>query len=159
MSVERSAIKVAIAGALGKMGRVAVEAFRASEEFEYAGGVARQGDVAQQLYASVEALLAERTPEVLLDLTTQPDSAVIAMKALKAGVRTVVGASGWNADERDAFGRLAGERGIGAMIVPNFSVGAALMLRFAEEAARYFPSAEIIEMHRAEKKDKPSGTS
>jgi 4-hydroxy-tetrahydrodipicolinate reductase len=47
---------------------------------------------------------------------------------------------------------------LGAMIVPNFSTGAVLMMRFAEEAARYFPSAEIVEMHRSEKKDKPSGT-
>ncbi len=152
-------IQVAVAGARGKMGRVAVEAFCAAEEFDYVGGLARDADAAEQLYASVDALLTERKPDVLLDFTTHPASVEIAMKALMAGVRPVVGASGWSGAERDALARMAGERALGAMIVPNFSTGAALMMRFAEDAARYFPSAEIVEMHRAEKKDKPSGTS
>ncbi|HKU80991.1 MAG TPA: dihydrodipicolinate reductase C-terminal domain-containing protein [Candidatus Tumulicola sp.] len=149
---------VAVAGARGKMGRVAVEAFSSSKEFEYVGGFAREAEPAARVYASVDELLVERIPNVLLDFTTHPVSVEVAMKAVSYGVRPVIGASGWSDDERDALARLAGERGIGAMIVPNFSAGAVLMMRFAEEAARYFPSAEIVEMHRPEKKDKPSGT-
>ena len=158
MLPEGRIIRVAVAGARGKMGRVAVEAFRAAGEFDYVGGLARAADAAEQVYASVDALLTERKPDVLLDFTTHPASVEIAMKALASGVRPVVGASGWSAAERDVLARMAGERALGAMIVPNFSTGAALMMRFAEDAARYFPSVEIVEMHRTEKKDKPSGT-
>jgi 4-hydroxy-tetrahydrodipicolinate reductase len=147
-----------VAGARGRMGRVAAEAFRASDEFGYVGGVARIADPAQFIYASLDALMAQHAPDVLLDFTTHPDSVGIAMKALSYGVRPVVGASGWSAGEREALAALADERGIGAMIVPNFSRGAALMMRFAAEAARHYPSAEIVEMHSVEKKDKPSGT-
>ena len=54
--------------------------------------------------------------------------------------------------------RMRAEAGVGAMLVPNFSLGAVLMMRFAQEAARFFPDAEIVEMHHAGKKDAPSGT-
>ena len=60
--------------------------------------------------------------------------------------------------ETETLAHLAEERGLGAMIVPNFSTGAVLMLCFARAAAAYFPAAEIVEMHRSGKKDKPSGT-
>jgi 4-hydroxy-tetrahydrodipicolinate reductase len=53
---------------------------------------------------------------------------------------------------------VAGERNVGVLIVPNFSIGAILMMRFAQEAARFFPTAEIIELHHSGKKDTPSGT-
>jgi 4-hydroxy-tetrahydrodipicolinate reductase len=151
-------IHVAVAGARGKMGRVAVEAFSAADEFDYVGGFAREADSDERIYDSVEELLTQRIPNVLLDFTTHPASVDVAMKALAYGVRPVIGASGWTDDERDSLARMAGERGIGAMIVPNFSPGAVLMMRFAEEASRFFRAAEIVEMHRTEKKDKPSGT-
>lgn len=151
-------IHVAVAGVRGKMGRVAVEAFSNSTEFDYVGGFARTAEPSETVFDSIEELLTQRIPNVLLDFTTHPTSVDVAMKALAYGVRPVIGASGWTDDERDALARMAGERGIGAMIVPNFSPGAVLMMRFAEEASRYFRSAEIVEMHRVEKKDKPSGT-
>ncbi len=75
-----------------------------------------------------------------------------------AAYPSVVGASGWSEDERAALAAAAEQHGIGALLVPNFSVGAVLMMRFAQEAARYFPDAEIVELHHAGKKDKPSGT-
>jgi len=149
---------VAVAGVRGHMGRVAVEALASSTEFAYAGGLARRADAGSDAYDSVDALLREGKPDVLLDFTTRPDSVEISTTALERGVRVVVGASGWTDTEIDALRRLAEKRGLGAMIVPNFSTGAVLMMRFAEEAARYFPQAEIVEMHRSEKKDKPSGT-
>lgn len=140
------------------MGRVAVRALRTSNEFEYVGGVARTADAFDETYASIVDLLAERHPDVMLDFTTRPASVEISMAALARGVRPVVGASGWTDQERAVLAQMAEERGLGAMIVPNFSTGAALMMRLAEQAARYFSSAEIVEMHRSEKKDKPSGT-
>ena len=95
---------------------------------------------------------------MLLDLTTQPGSYEIAIEAVVHGLHTVVGASGWNDDQRVALGAVAEQHGVGALIVPNFSLGAMLMMRFAQQAARYFPDAEIIELHHTGKKDKPSGT-
>lgn len=152
------AIRVAVAGARGKMGRVAVEAFSNSADFIYAGGLARAPDAQNQIYDSLDALVERGRPDVLLDVTTHPDSVAIAMGAVARGVRPVVGATGWSDAERDALARAADERGLGALIVPNFSTGALLMMRFAREAARYYGDAEIVEMHHLGKKDAPSGT-
>ena len=149
---------MAVAGVRGEMGRVATRALRASSEFQYCGGIARNADAADETYASLRDLLAERQPDVLLDFTTRPASVEISTAALARGVRPVVGASGWTGEERGTLAKMAEERGLGAMIVPNFSMGAILMMRLAEQAARYFSGAEIVEMHRSEKKDKPSGT-
>lgn len=151
-------IRVAVAGAYGHMGRVAVAALTSSDEFAYAGGLVRRADAATGTYDSLAALIAERKPDVLLDVTTRPDSVEISTGAIERGVRVVVGASGWTGPEIEALRGKVEERNLGAMIVPNFSTGAVLMMRFAEEAARHFPQAEIVEMHRSEKKDKPSGT-
>lgn len=148
-------LKVAVAGAMGRMGTIARNALQATDE--YCCGLARTADAAHSIYDSLDGVLA-RDPDVLLDLTTQPGSFEISHAAALAGVNVVVGASGWNDQQRAALQAAAEANGIGAMIVPNFSVGAVLMMRFAGEAARYFPQAEIVEMHRQEKKDKPSGT-
>jgi 4-hydroxy-tetrahydrodipicolinate reductase len=148
-------LRVAVAGALGRMGTTAREALLQSGE--YCCGLARRADPQRAIVDSFDELLVLR-PDVLLDLTTQPGSYEIASKAVANGLCTVVGASGWSDAQRAAFGELARERGVGALIVPNFSLGAVLMMRFARQAARFFPNAEIVELHHAEKKDKPSGT-
>ncbi len=150
-------LRVAVAGALGRMGRVACTALHEADGVTYAGGFARTAVPEEQIVDSLDALL-DRAPDVLLDLTTHPSTVAIATAALRRGVRPVVGATGWSAQERDALDALARERGLGAMLVPNFALGAVLMMRFAEIAARYFPSAEIVELHHDKKKDAPSGT-
>ncbi len=142
------------------MGRVACAALQGADDLEYVGGLVRALDGAQQepLYDDLQILLDETKPDVLLDLSVYPSSVDIAMDALRRGVRPVIGATGWSDFDRTALAREADERKIGAMLVPNFSVGAALMLRFAAEASRFFPTIEIIELHHDGKKDKPSGT-
>jgi 4-hydroxy-tetrahydrodipicolinate reductase len=75
--------------------------------------------------------------------------------ALEAGVPCVVGTTGWGPREFDA---LAQERGVPLFVAPNFAVGAVLMMRFAAEAARHLPQAEIVELHAETKLDAPSGT-
>jgi 4-hydroxy-tetrahydrodipicolinate reductase len=137
------------------MGTIAREAFERTGEF--CCGLARTPDPGRAVFDSLDELLS-RKPDVLLDLTTQPSSAQISVEAVRNGVSTVVGASGWSVEERAALAAAAEERGVGALIVPNFSLGATLMMRFAQEAARFFPDAEIVELHHARKKDKPSGT-
>jgi 4-hydroxy-tetrahydrodipicolinate reductase len=87
---------------------------------------------------------------------TSPDAAPSNVRtALEQGVSCVVGTTGW--DPQPLHG-LAAERGLRLFVAPNFSVGAVLMMRFAEQAARYFPRAEIVELHNEAKKDAPSGT-
>ncbi len=177
-------IRVAVAGALGRMGQIASAELQEAEGIEYVGGLIRrgaspvgtrpstgatlpvaplrtgsvEGSPEALLYDDIEKLFAEAKPDVMLDLTTQPSTVEISLSALRHGVRPVIGATGWSDFDREALARETQEHGLGAMLVPNFSIGAALMLRFASEAARFFPSVEIIEMHHDQKKDKPSGT-
>jgi 4-hydroxy-tetrahydrodipicolinate reductase len=148
-------LKVAVAGANGRMGTVAREALQRQEL--YCCGLARQADPQHAIFASLDEVL-ERKPDVLLDLTTQPASYEIALEAVARGLPTVVGSSGWNDEQQAALAAMATERSIGVLIIPNFSIGAMLMMHFAQEAARFFEKAEIIELHHPAKKDTPSGT-
>jgi 4-hydroxy-tetrahydrodipicolinate reductase len=87
---------------------------------------------------------------------TAPDAAPENTRAaLEQGVSCVVGTTGWDPQPLD---ELARKRGLRLFVAPNFSIGAVLMMRFAEQAARYFPRAEIVELHHEAKKDAPSGT-
>lgn len=148
-------IRVAVAGARGRMGATACDALRNSGEF--CCGLARTADPSQNIFATLDDVVAA-APDALLDLTTQPASFEISLAAVSRGIPTVVGASGWSEAQRASLGAAAGERGIGALIVPNFSLGAVLAMRFAQQAAPFFPDVEIVELHHAGKKDKPSGT-
>jgi 4-hydroxy-tetrahydrodipicolinate reductase len=87
---------------------------------------------------------------------TRPDAVVSNVEAcLAAGVPVVIGTSGFDPDSVDAAAR---EAGVPCFYAPNFALGAVLMMRFAEEAARIFPRAEIVELHSEAKRDAPSGT-
>lgn len=148
-------LRVAVAGACGRMGTIAREALE--QTGEYCCGLARAADPQREIFDSLDGVLACK-PDVLLDLTTQPASYDISLGAVAHGLPTVVGASGWSDEQRDVFGAMAAKQNVGALIVPNFSIGAVLMMRFAQQAARFFPDVEIVEFHHAAKKDKPSGT-
>ena len=148
-------MRVAVAGAMGRMGTIAREALEKTGE--YCCGLARVADPDRAIFDALDAIF-ERKPDALLDLTTQPGSYEISLAAVKHGLPTVVGASGWSAEERARLGEEAQRANVGALIVPNFSLGAALAMRFASEAARFFSGVEIVELHHAEKKDTPSGT-
>jgi 4-hydroxy-tetrahydrodipicolinate reductase len=140
------------------MGRVACTALKEATDVTYAGGLARTALPDDRIVTDFDELLRNERPDVLLDLTTYPDSVRISMNALAHDVRPVIGVSGWSMQECEMLDGIARERGLGALLVPNFSIGAILMMRFAEEAAKYFPSVEIIELHHDRKKDAPSGT-
>ena len=93
--------------------------------------------------------------EAMIDFTA-PDAVEANVRAaLDAGVPCVVGTSGW---DPAPLGELAAERGLVLFVAPNFAIGAVVMMRLAEEAARYLPRAEIVELHGEAKKDAPSGT-
>jgi 4-hydroxy-tetrahydrodipicolinate reductase len=151
-------IRVAVAGVRGRMGSVARNAVEAAEDMQYVGGLARTAESESKIYAEIRELLAHTKPDVLVDFTIYPATIDVATAAVEAGVSPVVGASGWSEDDRDALAKLTHDRGVGAMVVPNFAIGAALMMQFCEDAARHFASVEIVEMHHDQKKDRPSGT-
>ena len=93
--------------------------------------------------------------EAVVDFTA-PDAALPnVLAAIERGVPAVVGTTGWDVDAADAPAR---EAGVAVFHAPNFAVGAVLMMRFAREAARYLPQAEIVELHADTKRDAPSGT-
>jgi 4-hydroxy-tetrahydrodipicolinate reductase len=163
-------IRVAVAGALGRMGRVACAAIAETDDLRLAGGVARAhageplapalgltGD-AGTIFANAEELCARVKPDVLVDFTLHPASVAVACAAVEAGVATVVGTSGWSAAERAALAELCDRRATSACIAPNMALGAVLMMQFAQRAAPYFPTVEIVELHHDQKRDAPSGT-
>lgn len=103
--------------------------------------------------------LATSGADVLVDFTV-PDQAIPnALIALQHGVVPVIGTTGIMHDGQVKLAEACERSGIPAMIVPNFSLGAVLMMRFAAEAAKWMPDAEIIELHHNKKADAPSGTS
>jgi len=151
-------IRVAVAGANGRMGRVACAALADADGLTLVGGLARASEPSAAIVDDADTLFERYHPDVLLDLTMHPFSVDLAFSALAHGVRPVIGVSGWSASDCARLDRAAQTARLGAMLVPNFSVGAALMMRFAELAARHFPTVEIVEMHHDGKRDAPSGT-
>jgi 4-hydroxy-tetrahydrodipicolinate reductase len=152
------------------MGRVACHAIDSALDLELVGGFARAriGEPLQpilnltrpsgSIYAEIDTLIDAVEPQVIVDFTLYPATVAIARRAVGQGVSPVVGASGWTEDDERGLAEHCRTRGVGAALIPNFALGAVLMMRFAEEAARYFPTAEIIELHHDRKLDAPSGT-
>ncbi|OIJ24730.1 4-hydroxy-tetrahydrodipicolinate reductase [Nocardioides luteus] len=143
-------IKVAVLGARGKLGSAVCEAVESAEDLELVARIGR-GD---ELSAITDA-----GADVAVDVTTLEAVMGNAEFCLSHGVHTVIGTSGFGPDRVEQLEAwLAKAPEIGAMVVPNFSVGAVLMMRFAELAAAHFPSVEIVETHHERKADAPSGT-
>jgi len=145
-----SALRVALVGAGGRMGRFATELLRASEGFELVAGLGRESDLG--------AALARTRAHVGLDLTVAGWGARHAGLMLEAGIRPVVGTSGVTPEEVAALDRRARELGLGGLVVPNFCLGMVRLQELAVRLAREFPCVEIVETHREGKKDAPSGT-
>lgn len=142
-----SPIRVAVAGAAGRMGQAVCAAVESAQDMELAG----RADPA--LATSLADVLGKT--DVVVDFTTPDAAQGNALECLAAGVHVVVGTSGFDpAPLEQAAARSAGN----ALVVPNFAIGAVLMMRFAAEAARHFPKAEIVELHHDRKLDAPSGT-
>jgi 4-hydroxy-tetrahydrodipicolinate reductase len=141
-------IRVAVAGAAGRMGATVCDAVDGAEGME----LVAQADPA--LDVSVTQALADGRPDVLVDFTIPSTVVANAHEAVAAGVHAVIGTTGFAPDALDDL------RGAGAnvFVAPNFAIGAVLMMQFAVTAARHMRSAEIIELHHATKLDRPSGT-
>ena len=143
-------IPVAVIGAGGRMGSEACRAIEAATDLELVARLGRE----DPLETVVDAGAA-----VAGDLTVPSATRDNVRFLIDHGIHAVVGTTGWDEDSLDAVRtRLVAAEGIGVLIAPNFAIGAVLAMRFAEIAARYYDSAEIIEMHHPDKLDAPSGT-
>jgi 4-hydroxy-tetrahydrodipicolinate reductase len=163
-------IKVAVAGASGRMGREVVKMVLGDPELELAAAIGRSNEgldagtmVGLQpcgilMSNDLEKAFEAAKPDVVVDFTIPQSAKQNIELAIRYGVRPVVGTSGFTAQETSALDKQCRERGIGGLIAPNFSIGAILMMRFAAQAAKYFPNLEIIEYHGEQKLDAPSGT-
>ena len=147
---EGTPVAIAVVGARGRLGRLAVDVFRAARGFELVAEVGSSDDLV--------ATLRRSRARVALDVTRAGLGYAHAAAMLGAGVRPVVGTSGVGPDENRALDAQARELGLGGIVVPNFSLGMWVLQRAAVEAARRFPAAEIVELHHERKKDAPSGT-
>ena len=148
-------IRVCIAGITGWTGSPIAEAVRSADDLELVAGVART-DPAH--FSSVADALDTVDADVLVDFTHATAVGANVRAALERGVGVVVGSSGLGAEDYCAIDALARERGVGVLAAGNFSLSAALVLRFATEAARHFDTWEVIDYASAGKHDAPSGT-
>ena len=110
------------------------------------------------VYTDLAELNEATAPDVLIDLTSPEVVYTHTKQALTLGIRPVVGTTGFTDEQLAELTTLAQQQKRGCIIAPNFAVGAILMMKFAKEAARFFPDVEIIEMHHDQKLDAPSGT-
>jgi len=145
-----SRIRVGVLGARGRMGAEVVKAVTNSSDVELV--------VQLDLGYSLDQLLSNKA-EVVVDFTT-PDSVMKNLEFLiNNDIHAVVGTTGFDQARIDSLTKeLSKHPKVGVLIAPNFAIGAVLMMEFAEKAARYFESAEIVEMHHPAKVDAPSGT-
>ena len=139
-----------VVGARGRVGARIVAGIEAADDLELSGAV----DLGDDLGPAID----RHEPAVAVDFTV-PDAAFDNVSTVLArGVHAVVGTTGLSGAQLDTLDTAAREHGVTCLVAPNFALGAVLMMRFAEEAARHFPWAEIIERHHEEKLDAPSGT-
>jgi 4-hydroxy-tetrahydrodipicolinate reductase len=143
-------INVAVLGAKGRMGAEVVKAVKADPGMSLIAAL--------DLGDSLDQLIGSGT-QVVVDFTT-PDSVMANLDFLVSnGINVVVGTTGFNTAKLATLENLLSKNpSVGVLVAPNFAIGAVLMMEFAAKAARYFESAEIIELHHPDKVDAPSGT-
>lgn len=162
------AIRVVVQGASGNMGRQVISAVCREPgmqvvgaiELKPAGSQLQLPDDAGSVPISADAasLLESCQPDVLVDFSIARATMPTVRTAIERGVRPVIGTSGLSTEDIAEIDRLALAGNIGAVVAPNFALGAVLMIHMAEIAARYMDNAEIIELHHDGKVDAPSGT-
>ena len=143
-------IRVLVNGAKGRMGQEVVKAVTAAADLE----LVDQTDLGDDLTARIKASQAQ----AVVDFTTAAVAFENTRKILEAGVHPVVGTSGLLAEQVAKLQQLAQDKGIGGLIAPNFAIGAVLLMKYAQDAAKYLPDVEVIELHHNRKADAPSGT-
>lgn len=163
-------IRVLVCGAYGKMGREVLKAVHKDEHLSIVGAVDVKSDFADvgELIGAgkigvtvgndLQTVIHETKPQVMVDFT-KPEAVMPNIRiAIKNGVCPVVGTTGLTETDISEVRTLCTQSKVNAIISPNFSIGAILMMKLAQEAAKYLPQVEIIEYHHDQKLDAPSGT-
>jgi 4-hydroxy-tetrahydrodipicolinate reductase len=152
----------------GKMGRTLLDAFDADpstepvaavDKFAQADTLTLSSNAAIPLYTDAATAIDTSKPDVIVDFTNAAWTPVLVDAALERGVKLVIGTTGLSQEWADDLARRCAETRTGAVLAANFALGAVLMMHMAKVAAPFFESAEIIELHHAQKVDAPSGTS
>ncbi|MBB1078564.1 4-hydroxy-tetrahydrodipicolinate reductase [Limosilactobacillus sp. STM2_1] len=159
--------KVLIAGVTGAMGQKAVSLVNSMDNFEVSAGLAphltAENKMDYQLGPAVKTYqhldeIENGIADIWIDFTL-PNAVYSDVKfAIDHGMKPIVGTTGLTDDQQAELVQLSREKHVGGLIAPNFGMSAVLLMKFAQEAAKYFPDVEIIEMHHGDKKDAPSGT-
>lgn len=169
--LEVNMIRVMVNGAGGKMGREVVKAVHADSELTMVGGIdpskAGQdvGTVAGieplqiTMAETIDEVLGDNKPDVIVDFTNPAVIFENAKKILSAGVHIVIGTTGLTEEQRNELHKLGLKHNANCLVAPNFSLGAVMMMKVSAELAPFFPDVEIIELHHNHKYDAPSGTS
>lgn len=142
--------KVAVIGARGRMGRLSCEWIRACSDLQLVAEIEKED--------SIVGTLQKSGATVALDFTIAHVARDVAFAIVDAGVRPVIGNSGLTPGDIEQLQKRIVQKQSGGIVVPNFSIGAVLMMRFAAEAARHMGACEVIEAHHTSKADAPSGT-
>lgn len=142
--------RVIVNGARGKMGALACEAIQSHPDFQLVAALGR-GD-------SLTQVIADTNAEVVIELTRADCVYGNTRAIINSGAHPVIGSSGLLDENIKQLTHLCDEKNLGGIIVPNFSIAACLMMRFAAEAAIFLSEVEIIEAHHPQKLDAPSGT-
>ena len=164
-------VKIIIAGPRGRMGSEAVKMVTNTEHFElkavidykYEGHMLSDLEGFQAInnvpiFSNIETCLQNVECDVLIDLTTPEVGMHHAKTALLHNVRPVVGTTGFTKADLEELEGICKDKNLGCIIAPNFALGAVLMMKFSQMAAKYFNDVEIIELHHDKKLDAPSGT-
>ena len=161
-------IMVVVQGASGRMGQEVIKALCHEPGTQLVGAVELQvtqdyltlpdGSGTVPFSSSLDNILTSCQPDVLVDFTIAQATMPAVRIAAKQGVNLVIGTTGLTADDLNEIDRLATSHKIGAVVAPNFALGAVLMMHLAKIAAKHLDYAEIIELHHHQKADAPSGT-
>lgn len=163
-------IKVIVSGALGKMGMETAKAVYNDPDLELAGlvdirargemfgDIAGMKEISLAIGNDLDKLIEMTKPDVMVDFTNPQAVYNNTKTALINKITCIVGTTGLNEVELRQLEKLALENQVGVAVIPNFALGAVLMMKLAQEVAQYFPDVEIIELHHDQKLDAPSGT-
>jgi 4-hydroxy-tetrahydrodipicolinate reductase len=143
-------IRVIVNGSSGKMGSLACDTIKNHSEFELVAQLTKQDNLAQAIK--------ETGAQIVIDLTRADCVYENSLTIIKHGARPIIGTSGLVSTQIKELTALCESNKLGGIIVPNFSIGAVLMMNFAAKAAEYLSEVEIIETHHQQKLDAPSGT-
>jgi 4-hydroxy-tetrahydrodipicolinate reductase len=144
------ATKVIVNGAAGNMGQEVVKAVEKELGFELVGKLDHDDHLAQTIKTT--------HADIVIDFTTAAVAFANCSTIIEAGAHPVIGTTGFLPEQIAILKKMCAERKLGGIIAPNFSIGAILLMRCAQEIARYLPHVEIIELHHNRKADAPSGT-